>query len=220
MKNIALIPLRGGSKGIIKKNIKLLIGKPLCYYCINSAKKCSKIDEIWVSTDDDEIENICKKFNVKIHRRNPECGLDNSSTNSVIKDFIVNQNKLNDKIILIQATNPFTKTIDLTNCINKFDTNKYNLVIGVIKSHTFLWKESNGFITQINPNIRQRQIAEKEYQEDGSYYIFKSKDFIKNNFKIPNNKVGYNINTNNFHIEIDEPLDFELVKLLHKFLPK
>ena len=64
-----------------------------------------------------------------------------------------------------------------------------------------------GFITQINPNIRQRQIAEKEYQENGSYYIF----------KIPNNKVGYNINTNNFHIEIDEPLDFELVKLLHQY---
>jgi CMP-N,N'-diacetyllegionaminic acid synthase len=218
MKIVSLIPLRGGSKGVPRKNIKLLKNHPLCYYVINASKKCSLINETWISTDDDEIESICTDLNVNVHRRNPKCGLDNSSSDSVIKDFIDSHNDI-DIIVLIQATNPFTKEIDLTNAINKFNSNKYKLLIGVIESHTFLWKENNGFIYRVNDKIRTRQLAEPEYEEDGSYYIFNKNDFIKNNYIFPSDHVGYNINSNHFHVEIDEPIDFEIVKLLSKYLP-
>ena len=97
---------------------------------------------------------------------------------------------------------------------------KCDLLIGVVKSHKFLWKSNNTdeYIIPINDKIRRRQSTEIEYEEDGSYYIFKYNDFKKNN-KIPKSLVSFHINSNNFHVEIDEPNDFEIVKCLSKFLP-
>ena len=221
-KILSIVPMRGGSKGIPKKNIKIINGKPLCYYAISASLNCELIDETWISTDDDEIEKVCKSLDpkIKIHRRDPSTGTDSASSSSVILDFINSHNNA-DIMVLIQVTNPFTKAKDLTNAINKYLSHDYDLLIGTVDNHSFIWRHkipNSKYIQLLNNKVRMRQKAPIEYQEDGSYYIFSKEKFIKNYNMIPFTKVRQNTNTNNFHIEIDDPIGFEIVENLNKFL--
>ena len=214
MKIVSLIPLRGGSKGVPKKNIKIIDGYPLCYYVINACNESKSIATTYISTDDDEIEYVCNNYDVIIHRRNPNCGQDNSTFNSVIKDFLHKYNDI-DIMVYIQATNPHIMAIDIEKAIQKFVNGNYNLLIGVVKNHSFIWKKiSNNYIECVNKKVRTRQESIEEFEEDGSYYIFRTTDFINNEYKFPIDKIGYNINSFGIHQEIDEVKDFEIARLI------
>lgn len=214
MKIVSLIPLRGGSKGVPRKNIKEICGYPLCFYSINASINSKSINKTYISTDDDEIETVCNNYPVDIHRRNPKCGQDDSSFNSVIKDFL-DKYKDVDIVVYIQATNPHVITEDIEIAVQKFLKGNYNLLIGVVDNHSFIWRKKNkNYIECINKKVRLRQKAIEEYVEDGSYYIFKSKDFIENGYNFPTDKIGFNINKFGIHQEIDSPLDFEIARLI------
>jgi CMP-N-acetylneuraminic acid synthetase len=218
-KNICLIPLRGGSKGIPKKNITLLNNKPLCYYVIKSSLKSTLIDETWVSTDDDEIEEICLKLGCNIHRRNINTGTDTATSDSVILDFLSSKkyDSNNYNLLFIQATNPFVFPEDLDSALLKFNSSHYDMMIGVNKTHNFIWRENKeGDIYLVNTKVRRRQDAPKEFLENGSYYIYDIKKFYDGKL----NKIGYNINTSKIFVDIDEHFDLEIAEKLSDYLPK
>ena len=123
---VAIVPARGGSKGIYKKNITLLNGKPLIEYTLDVALKSSYIDEVIVSTDDLEIEMISKNIGAKIVKRPPAISTDSSLTLDTIKHVIKQVGFINDEtiIILLQATSPLREQHHIKDSL-EFFTNSY-----------------------------------------------------------------------------------------------
>ena len=128
MKTIAIIPARGGSKGIPKKNLYPICGKPLIQYCIESLQQ-SSVDDFFVSTDCKEIAEFSLKIGSKVIDRPAEISQDNSPTidciNHAIDNLKLNQN---DIILTIQATNPLISSKDIDTTIFKMRSGIYNTV--------------------------------------------------------------------------------------------
>lgn len=109
---IAVIPARGGSKGVHKKNIRILDGKPLILYTIEAALN-SNVDEIYVSTDDNEIAEIAGDYDVNIVKRPEELSKDNSPTLPVIQHAISKLERLPEYVITLQPTSPFRTSVHI-----------------------------------------------------------------------------------------------------------
>lgn len=123
-KILALIPARGGSKGIPKKNIRPLYGKPLIAWTIEQAQQSKHISRIFVSTDDAEIAAIAEKYGVEVPFLRPEeFSRDNSPTADAIIHTVDNLEKLGeqyDLIVLLEPTSPLRKMRDIDNAIETF----------------------------------------------------------------------------------------------------
>ena len=124
-KILVVIPARGGSKGIPRKNIRLLDGKPLIAYSIEIAKASAYVDDIVVTTDDSEIALLSEKFGASVIRRSEELARDDIPLDPVIHDAVIRKEKLAfdeyDIVITLQPTSPLLKTSTLDGAIEKFD---------------------------------------------------------------------------------------------------
>ncbi len=137
LKNIAIIPARGGSKRIPRKNIKNFLGKPIIAYSIEAAIKSNLFDEIMVSTDDEEIAEVAKKYGAKVpFLRSKETANDYATIadviNEVLKKYEENSIKF-DNICCILATAPFIRENDLINSYNKLKNSNFDAVFPVVK---------------------------------------------------------------------------------------
>jgi len=174
MKNIALIPLRGGSKGIPRKNLKEINGRPLCSYVINAALKAECIHEVWVSSDDQEIIGFVNtefpKVNIRI--RPAEFATDTASTESVILDLITsNQFKPTDQLILIQATSPLVTSKDLDEALLQLSESEKNSLVSGVEFKRFTWQKDGN---PLNYNVfkrPRRQDFDGLFLENGAFYI-------------------------------------------------
>ena len=174
MKNIALIPLRGGSKGIPRKNLKEINGSPLCSYSINAALKAEQIHEVWVSSDDQEIIDFVNtefpKVNIRI--RPDEFATDTATTESVIFDLInSNQFKPTDQLILIQATSPLVTSKDLDEALLQLSESEKNSLVSGVEFKRFTWQKDGN---PLNYNVfkrPRRQDFDGLFLENGAFYI-------------------------------------------------
>lgn len=213
---ICLIPARKGSKRIKDKNLKNINGKPLIYYACNAAN-ISEINKIYLATSSEKIVSKSKNYgNVKIFYRTKNSEKDKASTENLIKEFI-NKNSNFDIMILLQCTNIFIKKKSLKNAINKFLAKKYDSMLSVVRSNHFLWKSTNNnTITPLNYDPRKRprsQSLKNNFIENGSFYIFKKKGFLKNNCRLFG-KIGYYVMSAESIHEIDTYHDLKIVKKL------
>lgn len=136
-KIVAIIPARGGSKGIPKKNIRLLAGKPLIAYTIESALESKHIQDIFVTTDDLEIANISKKYGVKLIERPKELAQDESTTIDVVFHALnlLELGKYDlSTIILLQPTSPLMDAKDIDGAIELFIYSSCESVISVCET--------------------------------------------------------------------------------------
>ena len=188
MKVLAIIPARGGSKGIPRKNMINFLGKPLIQWSINAALNSSIITDVIVSSDDDEILELAKKHTqVKTIKRPKELAEDNSRTEPVLVHALKNIKDVKyDYLILLQPTSPLRKAIDIDEAFNKLIIEKANSLISVcsIEHHPFKsFKISEkGFLQGIINNdypFIPRQKLPKTYRANGAIYIIKVKDFLK-----------------------------------------
>jgi CMP-N-acetylneuraminic acid synthetase len=140
MRIVALIPARGGSKGIPRKNLSDLNGIPLIAHKIIQAQK-SLCSEVWVSSEDIEIQNIAKKFGAEVIDRPAELATDEAGTDIVITQAINSlQLKKNDVLVLLQPTSPLIKIESINKCIEKLVQSKeLGSVIALREAHTFKW---------------------------------------------------------------------------------
>jgi CMP-N-acetylneuraminic acid synthetase len=216
MKNVALIPLRGGSKGILKKNIRLLNGKPLCAWVLEAAVSATFVDEVYVSTECEEIKETVNSLNlgIKVLKRPSELAADESSTESVIKHFYDNVSF--DRLIMIQATSPLLKSSHLDEAIRQFDLNNLESLISVRLLKQFLWNE-DGTPTNYDPQMRpRRQNFRGQIVENGAFYITTNSQFSKTFCRV-GPKVGFYEMSDTESIEIDELIDFECASVFLKF---
>lgn len=178
MKILYIIPARGGSKGIPRKNIKLLAGKPLIYYSIDVAREITSDINICVSTDDEEIIKIVEDYGLKIPFKRPdELSSDTASTNDVLLhavNFYEQHNIFYDLIVLLQPTSPLRTSTHIKEAIALYEE-QIDMVVSVKESHcqTVLCKENKyGFIELIfNKEGIRRQESKPLYEYNGAIYV-------------------------------------------------
>lgn len=213
MNILVVIPARGGSKGIPRKNLRLLGGKPLLYYSINTALKSQYDLDVFVSSEDDEILNTAKKFGAKIHQRNPKIADDKTTLDPVIYDSYLfakkKENKSYDLIVTMQATSPLLSSKSLDEAIGKMLNNENIETIIAAKDATHLsWRrENNKFVPNYSERLN-RQYLKPEYTETGAFLITRDKVISENN-RIGNN-VDLSLLSGGEEIDIDTYEDWNL----------
>ncbi|MHC1682466.1 MAG: acylneuraminate cytidylyltransferase family protein [Clostridiaceae bacterium] len=221
---LAIIPARGGSKGVPRKNIKLLNKKPLISYTIEAGKKSKYIDRVVISTEDEEISSICKKYGAEVPCLRPEeLADDNSPTVDALVHMInylkEKENYYPDYICLLQCTSPLRTYQDIDCAIEKLLTTNSDGVISVCEAEvnpywTNVFKDDKlKYFLPKGKNITRRQDLPKVYRVNGAIYIVKTDLFLKEKTIEPENATGY-IMSNENSIDIDTLLDFKFAEVL------
>ena len=135
----ALCLCRGGSKGVPKKNIRILSGKPLFQWCMDAAHTSGLFERTFVSTDCADIERVAKNAGFEVHRRDPATATDGATSESGIVDFLSAHPEC-QALCLLQATSPLTTADDLRAAHATFVTQAADSLVTVVRQHRFLWK--------------------------------------------------------------------------------
>lgn len=181
MKYLVVIPARGGSKGIPRKNIKPFDGKPLIYYTIDTARAIVLDEDICVSTDDDEIIKVVEDYGLKVPFKRPEeLATDTAGTYEVLLhalDFYEKQGRHYDALILLQNTSPF-RTAEHVKEALKFYASNVDMVVSVKECaanpyYCVFEEDGNGYLHVCKGDgiIFRRQDAPKVYEYNGAIYI-------------------------------------------------
>lgn len=210
---LIIIPARGGSKGIPRKNLRLLNGKPLIYYAIKTALNLKYHTDVYVSSEDDEILNSAFQFGAKIHKRDENIADDKSTLDPVIYSAYEyakkKENKEYDYIITMQPTSPLLKAESLDHAIAKALENQEVETVIAAKDDTHLsWrKEYEKFLPNYEKRVN-RQYLTPTFTETGGFFITR-KDIIT-----PENRIGKNVELyvlqNGEEIDIDTYEDWNI----------
>ena len=227
MSNIAIIPARGGSKRIPRKNIKDFLGKPIIAYSIEAAIKSSLFDEVMVSTDDEEIADVSRKYGAKVpFFRSKEMSDDYATTDQVLLE-VINQYHIKgmdfDYMASIYPTAPFIEPDDLKRAFEIIKDRKVTMVMPVVPfsyppQRSYIIDKSGKAIFKYQQCINARsQDLEKFYREVGQYYIYNIEKFIKANAQILDDIVPIIIDDHHAQ-DIDTDEDWKMAELKYKFL--
>lgn len=221
-KILAIIPARGGSKRVPKKNIKSLNGKPLIYYSINSALQSQYIDKVIVSTDNEEIKDVSIRFGAEIVERPNNLAEDESSTIDVVFHVLdtLKENSYDPTlIILIQPTSPLRDNEDIDKAIELFLKSKCDILMSVCETkHPPYWcfKLEEGLLKPIFDNkylSMRSQDLNKTYQPNGAIFIARPKDLNRNKSFYSENTIPY-IMPLEKSVDIDDEFDFMIAEFL------
>ena len=221
--NIAFIPVRGGSKSIPMKNIKMINNKPLVYWVAFAAQNTKCIDKFVIATDSEEIKAVVKLFGfskLEIYDRDSKNAQDSSSTESVMLEYIEKTNlKEDDLFFLIQATSPLLKSEHIDNMYEKFRQNEYDSMFTGVTEKQFHWiYTDSGIIKPINYDYRnrpRRQDFEGIFAENGACYINSVGNIMRDKCRL-SGKIGTFEMPSYTSYEIDEPYDWVIIEELMK----
>lgn len=212
--HVAIIPARGGSKGIPGKNINDFCGLPLIAWTICQVLDSKLVNEVYVTTDDSKIAMIANDYGAKVIDRPAILAIDTAAAESALLHAIIEIEKTTniDLIVYPQVTSPLREVNDIDNAIHQFySENADSLFSATILKDFCVWKKTNGQLNSLTfdyKNRGRRQERENYYLENGSIYLFKP-EIIKQN----NNRLGGKISIYDMPLwksyEIDEPEDIE-----------
>ena len=215
---LAIIPARGGSKRLPKKNILDLKGKPLIAYSIEAGLQSKYIDKVIVSSDDDEILDTSKAFGAEIIKRPDALASDTATSFDAIKHTIENTEKY-DYIVLLQPTSPLRSALQIDEAIELLETKEANAIVSVCEmDHSPLWsntlpKDGNmsGFLRDEVLNKRSQDL-ETYYRVNGAIYICKTEKLLEEeSFFLKENIYGFVMDRES-SVDIDEAIDFKLAE--------
>jgi len=220
MNTIAIIPARGRSKGIARKNLALIGGKPLIWYSILRARINKNISRLVVDTDNDEIEKYVKSLKIDVVRRPKNLGDDDIHATQVIThtiDFLKVRD--NDSVIMLLPTSPLRKSSDIQRGMNIFNSYRPDSVIGVCESPpyiSFRGLTGNGNLTELPKEADiylQRQDLKPTYIVNGAFFMTTAGLLRRNGtFHMENSKPL--IMDEESSINIDTPFDLKMVNAL------
>ncbi|MFX1561340.1 MAG: cytidylyltransferase domain-containing protein, partial [Promethearchaeota archaeon] len=212
----ALVPLRGGSKSIPRKNIKLIAGRPLCEWILTALLNVEEIDGINVSTEDDEIAQVAQAISprIRIVKRPSELAADNASTESVMLHFA--EEVEFDVLITAQATSPLTTNQDIKRGLDAFFTKGYDSLLTGVREKRFYWEKKGETFSPVNYDYQKRprrQDFDGWLMENGAFYITSKPILLKEKSRL-GGKIGVLEMAPKTSIEIDDPSDWHLVEVL------
>jgi pseudaminic acid cytidylyltransferase len=226
MNNIAIIPARGGSKRIPRKNIKNFLGKPIIAYSIIAAIESKLFDEVMVSTDDIDIANIAKFYGATVpFFRSEENSNDFTTTSNVLIEVIKEYEKLDlkfENICCIYATAPFTTKKSLYEgyqlLLKEADT-----VLPILKFDYPIWRSFNlnensylNYNWEKYINTRSQDLP-STFHDAGQWYWTKTEKFLKSGTLFNNKTKGFLLNAFEAH-DIDTYQDWKLAELKYDYL--
>lgn len=226
MKNIAIIPARGGSKRIPRKNIKDFLGKPIIAYSIEAAIKSGVFDEIMVSTDDLQIAEIAQKFGATVpFLRSAELSDDNATTSAVLIEVLNEYKKTGQSFnygCCIYACAPFINPQKIKSGLELMRKKQANGAIPVTKFSYPIQRalkiedEKLSMIDPKNLNARSQDLA-PTYHDIGQYYWFNAENLLEEKTLFPKNSVA--IITPEIEVQdIDTREDWRIAELKYKIL--
>ena len=217
MNTVAIIPARGGSKGIPRKNIKELCGKPLIAHIIETALKVKELDSVVVSTEDKEIAEIAKKYGAEIPFIRPgELARDETPTLPVLQHAVKyleeEENYKPEIVVLLYATSPLLRAGRVSEAIEMLKEGGFDSVLSVEEDKGHYWIEKDGKHARLYPkDPKNRQFEKPLLKENGAIYVYK-RDVLMKEGKINSGKRGLLIMQKGESIDIDEPIDFEIAE--------
>lgn len=225
MKNIAIIPARSGSKGLVNKNIIDLNGKPLMYYTIKAALDSGCFDEVMVSTDSEKYADIARKYGADIpFLRTVNTSTDEADSWSVVREVLSRYEKVENKydyVALLQPTSPLRNAEDIRNAFKKLNNVKANAVVSITEvEHPVQWcftLENDNMMDEFakSPYSRmRRQDLEKHYRENGAVYIVDAKKIMNSEYNFyADSCVGYIMSQKN-SVDIDTESDLYVAEAM------
>lgn len=225
MKILAIIPARGGSKGIPRKNIKPLAGKPLIYYTIDCARAICCDDDICVSTDDDEIIQLVEDYGLKVPFKRPvELATDTAGTYEVLLhalDFYEQQGLRYDVVVLLQNTSPFRSANHLMEAI-KLYTPDVDMVVSVkecaANPYYCVFEETQEGYLRIckgEGNIIRRQDAPKVYEYNGAIYVINTESLKHQHMHQFKKRIKYVMDEKS-SLDLDTLFDWVMAEMIIK----
>lgn len=217
-----LIPARGGSKGIPRKNIKSLRGKPLIQYTLDAARACFTTEQIIISTDDIEIKKVVEELGQPIRSLRPVfLAQDNTPTSEVIlyelEQWKLMHGEYPQHTILLQVTSPFRNGNHLAEAWQLYLDSKQEMLVSVCASkqnpYYNLFEEQNGFLQKSKEgSYTQRQDCPPVWELNGAIYIFRTDRFLEVGIE-GMKKIKFAMSEED-SIDIDSPLDWMIAEIL------
>jgi N-acylneuraminate cytidylyltransferase len=223
---LAIIPARGGSKRIPRKNIKDFLGKPVISYSIDAVLNSGLFSEVMVSTDDEEIANIAKHLGVPVpFLRSEKTSNDYATTIEVLLEVYNNyqsEEKRFDKICCVYPCAPFVTSKQLQTAFNLMIQKKAFTVFPIIKYGHPIQRallESNGLLEMIDPEklTVRTQDLEPHFHDAGQFYWLTSNSLLRDKKLITSRTMGIEISELEAH-DIDSELDWKLAELKYSLL--
>jgi len=222
MSLLALIPARGGSKGILKKNIKLLFGKPLIAWTIDAAKKAKCIDRIVVSTDDPEIAKVAKERGADVPFVRPAEYATDEAPSINLALHAIEQIQGFDWIMLLQPTSPLRNTSDIDNIFKFCQDHKSSSAVSVneVSKHPYRMYQRDSFFNlkpfiSNHPHVIRRQNLPSAYSLNGALYLARVDWLLKYKSFVRPDTLGYTMPIER-SVDIDTEQDWNWAEYLMK----
>lgn len=223
MKNLAIIPARGGSKRIPRKNVKPFLGKPMLAYSIEAALATGLFDEVMVSTDDEEIAEVARQYAAKVpFMRSAETANDFATTADVLNEVLRNYKEKGiefDNFCCIYATAPMTQASQITSAFNRLISSDFTVVYPVVAFSYPIWRcldlAEDGTMKRHWPeyeNSRSQDLP-TEYHDTGTFYWYKTQEWLSGNVKVG----GIEVDETTIQ-DIDTETDWKLAEMKYKLL--
>jgi N-acylneuraminate cytidylyltransferase len=184
MSTIAIIPARGGSKGIPRKNLVDFCGHPLVAWSIACAKRCPLVDAVYVSTDDGEIAQVAREYGAEVIARPAELSGDAASSESALLHacgVIQQQRECPRTLVFIQATSPLCEASDLTAALRRFADGGFDSLFSAAEAEDMLvWLKDDAGLCSLNYDHRarrrrqERDASSQVWIETGAFYILRT----------------------------------------------
>jgi YrbI family 3-deoxy-D-manno-octulosonate 8-phosphate phosphatase len=218
---LAIIPARGGSKGIPRKNVRILAGKPLLGWTIQAARAARHVTRVVVSTDDREIADVARMFGAQVIWRPDAISGDTASSESallhVLSELESTEEYRPDLVTFLQCTSPLTSGIDIDGTIDALRTNSADTALSVAPFHYFVWMpDETGSAIGVNHDKAhrpRRQDRAAQYLETGAVYVMKTDGFRKAKHRFFGRTATY-LMPSERTLEIDDPRDLVVAEAL------
>lgn len=221
---VAIIPARGGSKGIRHKNLRPVAGLPILRRNIEAARQAVRVDAVYVSTDHPEYAERAREWGAEVVIRPPELAGDTASSESALlhalDEIERRQGAAPEVMVFLQCTSPLTTAEDIDACLALKAAKGAQVAFAATPTHAFIWKsEANGNAVGVNHDRAfrpRRQDREPEYRETGAIYAIDVDGFRTHRHRFFGHVAIYPVPAERAW-EIDDPVDFAVCEALAQF---